>query len=65
MNTDTNNTDDVLTTEETAALLRVHPVTVRLAATAGTIPGRRVGNRWRFSRVAILAYLSTPDRQQV
>jgi excisionase family DNA binding protein len=49
--------DDVMTANEVAALLKVHPVTVRLGAAAGTIPGRQIGNRWRFSRIVILDWL--------
>jgi excisionase family DNA binding protein len=48
---------EVMTVSEIAALLKVHPVTVRLNAAAGKIPGRQIGNRWRFSRLAITAWL--------
>jgi excisionase family DNA binding protein len=50
--------DDVLTADELAVMLRIHPVTVRLNAASGEIPGRQVGNRWRFSRKAITEWLS-------
>jgi len=43
---------------EVAALLRLNPVTIRLKAAAGEIPGRQIGNRWRFSRARIEAWLS-------
>ena len=46
-------TQDVLTANEVAAMLRLHPVTVRLKAASGEIPGRQIGNRWRFSRARI------------
>ena len=42
---------------EVATLLRLNPVTIRLKA-AGEIPGRQIGNRWRFSRARIKAWLS-------
>lgn len=48
---------DIMTVAELAGLLKVHPVTVRLSAAAGKIPGRQIGNRWRFSRTVIQAWL--------
>jgi excisionase family DNA binding protein len=38
-------------------LLKFHPVTVRLKAAAGEIPGRQIGNRWRFSRTRLNEWL--------
>lgn len=49
--------DDTLTAAEVGAILRIHPVTVRLNAAAGQIPGRQIGNRWRFSRTRINEWL--------
>ncbi len=49
--------NDVLTAGEVAKILRIHPVTVRLKAAAGQIPGRQIGNRWRFSRERITEWL--------
>jgi excisionase family DNA binding protein len=50
---------DVLDVADLAALLRIHPVTVRLKAASGEIPfGRQIGNRWRFSRARIEAWLA-------
>jgi excisionase family DNA binding protein len=43
----------MLTADEVAQLLRIHPVTVRLKAASGEIPGRQIGNRWRFSKARI------------
>jgi hypothetical protein len=34
-------------------MLPLHPVTVRLKAASGEIPGKQIGNRWRFSRARI------------
>jgi excisionase family DNA binding protein len=50
---------DVLDVDAVAVLLLVHPVTVRLKAQAGDIPGRQIGNRWRFSRKRIMEWLET------
>jgi excisionase family DNA binding protein len=49
--------DDVITAEQAATILKIHPVTVRLKAAAGQIPGRQIGNRWRFSRTRLNEWL--------
>jgi excisionase family DNA binding protein len=49
--------DDVLDAKQAAVILKIHPVTVRLQAAAGQIPGRQIGNRWRFSRARIYEWL--------
>lgn len=49
---------EVLTLEEAAALLRVEAQELSEAAQAGTIPGRRVGAQWRFSREGLLSWLA-------
>ena len=36
-------------------------VVIELAA-AGKLPGRRLGGDWRFSRAALVAWLSTPEK---
>ncbi len=41
---------DVLTLEEAAAYLRVHPRTLRMKASAGAIPGAKIGKVWRFHK---------------
>jgi excisionase family DNA binding protein len=48
---------DVLTIVEAAALLRVHPVTLRKRAVAWGLPHRRLGSEWRFSRAVLTAWL--------
>ena len=48
---------EVLTTEEAAELLRVDTQTVAEMAGAGTLPARRLGLEWRFSRAALLDWL--------
>jgi excisionase family DNA binding protein len=55
-------TPDALTSAELASMLRLHPVTVRLKAAAGEIPGIRIGNRWRFSRARIEEWLRQTGR---
>jgi excisionase family DNA binding protein len=57
--------DEVLTLEEVAALLKLPLEAVRSRALEGDLPGRRFGKEWRFARAAVLAWLAdgeTHDR---
>jgi len=47
--------DELLTTDEVARVLRVHPKHVYRLLKKG-LPGRRVGSEWRFSRDDVLAW---------
>jgi excisionase family DNA binding protein len=48
----------VLYIDQAAALLGVHPVTLRRLAGAGRVPCRKVGREWRFSRATLMAWLA-------
>jgi len=48
---------EVLTVEQVAELLQVEPDDVSALADAGELPGRRIGEDWRFLRSAVLAWL--------
>ena len=48
---------EVLTVEQVAELLQVEPDDVGALADAGELPGRRIGEEWRFLRSAVLAWL--------
>jgi excisionase family DNA binding protein len=48
---------EILTAGEAAALLRVDEGELLAAARAGDLPGREIGEQWRFSRAALLAWL--------
>ena len=63
-NTPTAFTDEVLTLEEAAALLKLPADTVRSRAEEGDLPGRRFGKEWRFARIAVLAWLADGDPQK-
>ncbi len=52
---------EVLTLEDVAVLLRVPADLLAASATAGELPGRRIGGHWRFSRAAVLEWLSARD----
>jgi excisionase family DNA binding protein len=41
---------EILTAEEVAEYLRIHPYTVRRLAREGEIPGSRIGGQWRFKK---------------
>jgi excisionase family DNA binding protein len=49
---------EVLDAAEAAELLRVEPAAVKDLAERGELPGRKLGEQWRFSRTALLAWLS-------
>jgi excisionase family DNA binding protein len=53
--------DAVLTLDEAAALLKLPRDVVRHRADEGDLPGRRFGDEWRFSRVAVLDWLEQGD----
>ena len=49
---------EVLTLAQAAELLQLGPEAVAELAGAGELPGRRIGEEWRFSRAAVLAWLA-------
>ena len=49
---------DVLTPAQAAELLQVDEAEVVALAEAGTLPGRRIGEQWRFSRPALIEWLA-------
>jgi excisionase family DNA binding protein len=49
---------EVLTLEGAAELLQLEAAQVAELAGAGELPGRRIGDDWRFSRAARLAWLA-------
>jgi Helix-turn-helix domain len=49
---------EVLTLEQLATLLELDVEVVGALAGRGDIPGRKLGDEWRFSRAAILAWLA-------
>jgi excisionase family DNA binding protein len=48
---------EVLTLEQAAELLQIEPEAAAELAAAGELPGRRIGDEWRFSRRAVLVWL--------
>ena len=54
---------EVLDAAQAAELLQVDEATILELAEAGKLPGRKLGKAWRFSRAALVAWLSTPERR--
>jgi excisionase family DNA binding protein len=48
---------DVLTLEQVARFMQLDEDAVRGLAETGELPGRKIGEEWRFSRQAILSWL--------
>src|SRR3954452_22228097 len=59
-----NDAPEVLTAEEAAELLRTDPATVIGMATDGTLPGRKLGDDWRFTREAIMRWLGHDENEE-
>src|SRR3954453_8402304 len=52
---------EVLTLAEAAELLHVDQDVVEAMADAGELPGRKLGDDWRFSRLAMIDWLGRSD----
>jgi predicted ribosomally synthesized peptide with nif11-like leader len=48
---------EVLNSEEAADLLGVKPFTIRTYARQGVIPGKKLGNEWRFIKRDLMAWI--------
>lgn len=49
---------EVMSLDELAQWLEVEPDTVKQLAESGELPGRRLGDEWRFARAAVLDWLA-------
>jgi excisionase family DNA binding protein len=54
---------EVMNAAQAAELLQVEEDVVLELAEAGKLPGRKLGAAWRFSRAALVAWLSTPEKR--
>ena len=52
---------EVMNAEQAAQLLQIDEKLVVDLAEAGKLPGKKLGKHWRFSRDALVAWLSTPE----
>ncbi|MET0502946.1 MAG: helix-turn-helix domain-containing protein [Candidatus Binatia bacterium] len=56
--------EDILTASQVASLLQVHPRTVYKLVKQGSIPGRKFGGGWRFSKSEILLMISSQGAER-
>jgi excisionase family DNA binding protein len=54
--------DEILTASQVADLLQIHPRTVYKLVKQGTLPGRKFGGGWRFSKSDILLMVSAQSK---
>src|SRR5262245_43253033 len=54
---------EVMSPEQAAQFLQIEAATVVELAEAGKLPGRKLGKAWRFSRAALVAWLSGPEKR--
>ena len=52
---------EVLNTAQAAQFLQIEEAVVIAMAEAGKLPGRKLADAWRFSRAALVTWLSTPE----
>ena len=55
---------EVLNVEQAAQFLQIDEDTVVEMAEAGQLPGRKLGKDWRFSRAALVTWLSGPEKKR-
>jgi excisionase family DNA binding protein len=55
---------EVLTPAQAAVLLQVEEEDVLALAEEGRLPGRRIGDGWRFARAALVTWLSQPESER-
>lgn len=54
---------EVLNAEQAGRFLQIDEAVVIEMAEAGKLPGRKLGAVWRFSRAALVAWLSGPEKR--
>ena len=55
---------EVMTAEQAADFLQINERVILELAEAGTLPGRKLGGSWRFSRTALIAWLSETEKRR-
>jgi excisionase family DNA binding protein len=53
---------EVMNVDQAAQFLQIEAKNVIELAEAGKLPGKKLGPAWRFSREALVAWLSTPEK---
>lgn len=55
---------EIMNSKQAGEFLQIDENNVIELAEAGQLPGRKLGPVWRFSRDALVAWLSTPDQKR-
>jgi excisionase family DNA binding protein len=58
-------TDAIMTVDEVAKYLTLHPLTVRRLARDGEIPAVKIGRQWRFKRDLLDRWLADRSMENV
>ncbi len=58
-------TSEIMTIEELAAYLHLHPLTVRTLARKGQLPVFKVGRQWRIKRAALNEWIERQCAENV
>ena len=53
--------EEILTVEQVSKFLKLHQRTIYKLIRSGVIPGRRVGNSWRFLRSEVIKFLRAKE----
>jgi excisionase family DNA binding protein len=53
---------EIMNAEQAALFLQIDEETVIELAEARRLPGRKLGDAWRFSRAALVTWLATPEK---
>ena len=59
-----NEVPEVMTLGDVAELLQSDEASVEALADSGELPGRRIGDEWRFARSAVLDWLAAGERKE-
>jgi hypothetical protein len=54
---------EVMNAEQAGQFLQIEEAVVIELAESGKLPGRKLGAAWRFSRAALVAWLSAPEKR--
>jgi hypothetical protein len=54
---------EVMNADQAGQFLQIEEAVIIEMAEAGKLPGRKLGAVWRFSRAALVAWLSTPEKR--
>jgi excisionase family DNA binding protein len=55
----------VMTVDDVAAYLKLHPLTVRKLARESVIPARKIGRQWRIDRSKLERWISDKTQQNL